>query len=176
MSEQTFPFGYLCEVPFLQEVSPAVQLDLLASTWQKHLSREEHLATLVEESVIYSACETTSRLIDKDPESVIRYLGGGPIDLTFPIDANLAKELRLLYLELPNDGDFLLVNQFLDFDPEESNEQKIQMGVDPAKLEPLFDVLGRWNASPDMTANLKGLLTNAECARVATMLRIPCLT
>lgn len=176
MSEQTIPYGYLCEVPFLQEVSPAVQLDLLASTWHKHLSTEEFDATLVEESVIYAACEMTSRMIEKDPESIIRYLSGGPLDLTFPIDSNLAKELRLLYLELPNDGDFLLVGQFLDFEPEEATDQKIQMGVDPNRLESLFEVLGRWNASPDLIPNLKGLLTDAECVRVASTIRVPCLT
>jgi hypothetical protein len=63
LSEQTVPYGYLCEVPFLQEVAPSVQLDLLASTWHKHLSREEYQADLVDESVVYAVCEMTSRLI-----------------------------------------------------------------------------------------------------------------
>ena len=114
-------------------------------------------------------------MIEKDPESIVRYLNGGPLDLTFPIDGNLAKELRLLYLELPNDGDFLLAGQFLDLEPEESTEQKIQMGVDPNRLEHLFEILGRWHASPNLIANLKGLLTEAECARVAATIRVPCL-
>jgi hypothetical protein len=175
LSEQSVPYGYLCEVPFLQEVSPAVQLDLLASTWHKHLSREIHQADLVEESVIYSACELTARLVEKEPESVVRFLSGGPLDMSFPLDAYLARELRLLYLELPNDGDFLLVSQFLDLDPDDSVDQKLQMGVDPNRLGAMFDVLGRWNASPDITQNLKGLLTEAETARVATILRVPCL-
>jgi hypothetical protein len=176
LSQDFVPYGYLCEVPFLQEVAPAVQLDLLASTWHKHLSREVYEADLVEESVIYSACELTARLVEKEPEAVIRFLRGGPLDITIPLDSYLARELRLLYLELPNDGDFLLISQFLDLAPLDSIEQKIQMGVNPEKLPPMFDVLGRWHASPEMTGQLKGLLTEAETNRVATILRVPCLT
>lgn len=175
LSDEHIPYGYLCEVPFLQEVAPAVQLDLLASTWQKHLSREEHQADLVEESVIYAACEMAARFVEKEPESVVRLLSGGPLDLAFPLDSYLARELRLLYLELPNDGDFLLINQFLDFEPDESIDRKLQMGVDPTRLGPMFDVLGRWHVSADLSGRLKGLLTEAEIARVATILRVPCL-
>ena len=175
LSEQSVPFGYLCEVPFLQEVAPAVQLDLIASTWLKHMSREEFHADLVEEAVVYSACELTAKLIETKPESVVKLLGGGPLDMSFPIDSFLAREIRLLYLEMPNDGDFLLVSQFLDLEPEDSIDKKLQMGVDPTKLGALFDVLGRWHASPEITSHLKGLLTEAETARVASILRVPCL-
>lgn len=175
LSEQFVPYGYLCEVPFLQEVAPAVQLDLLASTWHKHLSRDIYQADLVEESVIYAACELTARLVEKLPDTVVRLLGGGPLDLTFPLDSSLARELRLLYLELPNEGDFLLVNQFLDLAPDDSIDQKLQMGIDPSRISPMFEALGRWHASAQMTSRLKGLLTEAEIARVATILRVPCL-
>lgn len=175
MSNQTVLFGYLSEVPFLQEVAPAVQLDLIASTWHKHLSREEYQADLVEESVVYAACELTARLIETTPETVSKLLSGGPLDMSFPLDAYLARELRLLYLELPNDGDFLLMSQFLDLEPEQSIERKLQMGVNPSRVEPMFDVLGRWHVSPEMTRQLKGLLTEAETARVASILRVPCL-
>ena len=174
-SNQFFPYGYLCEVPFLREVAPAVQLDLIASTWHKHMSREIFQADLVEESVIYAACEMTARLIEKSPEAVVKLLTGGPLDLSFPLDSYLARELRLLYLELPNDGDFLLVSQFLDLDPEESIDQKLQMGIDPTRLSPMFDVLGRWHVSPELTSQLKGLLTAVESTKVATILNVPCL-
>ncbi len=174
-SQESSPYGYLCEVPFLQEVAPAVQLDLLASTWHKHLSRDVYEADLIDESVIYAACELTARLVEKEPESVVRLLRGGPLDMTVPLDAYLARELRLLYLELPNDGDFLLVSQFLDLEPEEAVDQKIQMGVDPNRLLPMFDVLGRWHASAELTTRLRGLLTETETTRVATILRVPCL-
>ncbi len=176
LSEQFVPYGYLCEVPFLQEVAPAVQLDLLASTWHKHLSREVHQADLLDESVVYAACEMTARLVEREPESVSRLLCSGPLDLTIPLDSYLARELRLLYLELPNDGDFLLISQFLDLEPEEAIDQKLQMGIDPNRMAPMFDVLGRWHVSSQMTNCLRGLLTESEVARVATILRVPCLT
>ena len=175
LSEPAKPFGYLCEVPFLREVAPAVQLDLLASTWHKHVSREAFEASLVEESVVYAACELTAQFVEKQPETVARLLGGGPIDLSFPLDSYFARELRLLYLELPNDADFLLMNQFLDLGPEESLEHKTQMGIDPTRLSSMFDVLSRWHAAPEMSLRLKGLLTEPEAARVATILRVPCL-
>lgn len=174
LSEHEVPYGYLCEVPFLREVAPAVQLDLLASTWNKHLSREVHQADLVEESVIYAACEMTSRMVESDPETVVKLLGGGPLDLTIPLDAYLARELRLLYLELPNDGDFLLISQFLDLPPDDAMDQKLQMGVDPNRIGPMFDVLARWNPSPELTTWVRGLLTESEAARVANILRVPC--
>ena len=167
-------YGYLGEVPFLREVPAQVQLDLLAATWHKHLSRDSHPADLVDESVIYAACEAAARLVENDPEVFAKHMRGGPLDLAVPVDVYLARELRLLYLELPNDGDFLLISQFLDLEPDESNQQKLEMGVDPKRLGSMFDVLGRWHVSPQFLANLKGLLSESELARVATILQKPC--
>jgi hypothetical protein len=174
LSDQFAPFGYLCEVPYLQEVAPAVQLDLLASVWHKHVDRAEFQADLVEESIVYAACEMTARLVERDPELVGRRLANGPFDLTVPIDIYLARELRLLYLELPNDADFLLASQFLDLDPDAAAEQKEQMGIDPQQMNGLLDVLGRWHVSLQLPERLKGMMTEPEIARVATMLRVPC--
>lgn len=167
-------YGYLCEVPFLREVPAQVQLDLLAATWHKHLSRETHSADLVDESVIYAVCEAAARLVEHDPDVFARHMRGGPLDLAVPVDAYLARELRLLYLELPNDGDFLLISQFLDLEPEESIQQKLEMGVDPKKLGPMFDILGRWHVSPQFLPRLKGLLTESELGQVAAILQTPC--
>ena len=163
--------GYLREVPYLQEVAPAVQLDLLAATWHKHLSREIHQSDLVDESVIYATCETAARLVERDPDAVIRSLAGGPLDLTVPLDSYFARELRLLYLELPSQGDFLLISQFLDLDPEIAIDSKLQMGIDPQRMTPLFDALGRWRISTQMPSRLKGLLTDAEIAVASATLQ-----
>lgn len=169
-------YGYLGEIPFLREVPPQVQLDLLAATWQRHVSREAHAADLVDESVIYAACEAAARLVEHDADAFVNQMRGGPVDLAVPVDSYLARELRLLYLELPNDGDFLLVSQFLDLEPTESLQQKIEMGVDPKRLEQLFDVLGRWHVSPQFPSRLKGLLTEAEVASVTTIMHAHCPT
>ena len=75
---------------------------------------------------------------------------------------------------MPNDGDFLLISQFLDLPPDESVQQKLEMGVDPKRLGSMFDVLGRWHTSPHMLTRLKGLLTEAELGRVASMVPSPC--
>jgi hypothetical protein len=168
------PFGYLGEIPFLREVPPQVQLDLLASTWHRHVSRETHLADLVDESVIYAACEAAAALVERDAVAFVNLMRGGPVDLAVPVDSYLARELRLLYLELPNDGDFLLVSQFLDLEPVESLQQKIEMGVDPKRLDQLFDVLGRWHVSRQFPSRLKGLLTEAEVASVTTIMHEHC--
>jgi hypothetical protein len=175
-TEQAGPFGYLCQVPFLQEVAPAVQLDLLASTWAKHVSRDAHQSDLVDESVIYSACESTAQLIENEPETVTQLLRGGPMETKMSVDSYLARELRSLYLSLPNDGDFLIISQFLDIDPDDAIDHKLQMGIDPNRMSAMFDVLGRWHVSPEITSNLRGLLTEAEITRVTAVLRVLCLT
>ena len=167
-------YGYLCEVPFLREVPAQVQLDLLASTWNKHLSRELHSADLVDESVVYAVCEAAAHLVENDPKIFTSHMRGGPLDLSVPVDIQLARELRLLYLEMPNDGDFLLISQFLDLEPDESIQQKLEMGLDPKRLSPMFDVLGRWHVSAQFPSRLKGLLTEAEIRRVTSLVPVPC--
>lgn len=169
-------YGYLGEIPFLREVPAQVQLDLLATTWHRHVARETHTADLVDESVIYAVCESAAHLVERDPDVFVNYMRGGPLDLAVPVDMYLSRELRLLYLELPNDGDFLLVSQFLDLEPGESVEQKLEMGVDPERLEQLFDLLGRWHISPEFSSRLKGLLTDAEQTAVMRVLKSRCAT
>ena len=166
------PFGYLGQVPFLLEVAPAVQLDLLASTWHKHLSGQVYQSNLVDESVIYAACETTAQLIENEPQTVTQLLAGGPLDSKIAVNSYLARELRSLYLSLPNDGDFLIVSQFLDIDPEDAIDQKLQMGIDPNRMTAMFDVLGRWHPSPEISDNLSGLLSEREIDDTSNVLRV----
>lgn len=167
-------YGYLGEIPFLREVPPQVQLDLLATTWHRHVGREMHQADLLDESVIYAACEASARIVERDADVFVKQMRGGPVDLAVPVDVGLGRELRLLYLELPNDADFLLVSQFLDLEPAESVQQKIEIGVNPKRLEALFDVLGRWHVSPQFPSRLKGLLTDSEIASVKSILQPRC--
>jgi len=171
LNDHTDAYGYLGEIPFLREVPAQVQLDVLATTWHRHSSREAFPADLVDESVIYAVCETAAQLVERDPDVFVNQMRGGPVDFAVPVDSYLARELRLLYLELPNDGDFLLVSQFLDLDPDESALQKQEMGVDPGRLEQLFDLLGRWHMGPHFATRLKGLLTEAEVAAVRSVLQ-----
>ena len=110
-------FGFLTEVPFLRAVPPHVQLDLLAETWCKHASTEKFVANLVDESVIYAACETSARIVEQEPHVITRYLAGGPQQVSPKADSLLAGELRALHLNLASDGDFLMISQFEDMPP-----------------------------------------------------------
>lgn len=167
-------YGYLCEVPFLREVPPHVQLDLLASLWRRHLHRETYVADLVDEAVIYAVCETTATIVEKHPALIGECLRGGPLDAALPVDHFLASEIRGLYLNLSNQGDFLLISQFLDLDPARGNPLKREMGLRADDEQALFDVLAQWHISPRFAHHLPGLLTEAETARVANLLRVPC--
>jgi hypothetical protein len=166
--------GFLGEVPFLKEVAPHIQLDLLAATWHKHLSRGELPADLVDESVIYAACETAAQLVETDPDLFAGYLRGGPFDVGIPVDHLLAAELRNLYLNLSNEGDFLLINQFLDIEPDEAHPLKLQMGLTESAVQVMYEALARWHLSPSFLKNLRGLLSDSETARVSNLLHVAC--
>ena len=167
--DETESFGFLTEVPFLAAVPPHVQLDLLAETWSKHVAEEHFEATLVDESVVYAACETSARIVEEDPEIVKRFLKGGPLDAEFTVDHLLATELRSLHLNLSNEGDFLILSQFEDTPPDEARQLKQEFNLDPRKLETMFDVLGRWAVSPEFLNNLSGLLTEHEVLKAVSV-------
>src|SRR6185503_8172225 len=67
-------FGCLTQVPFLRQVPPHVQLDVVVETWRKHTSSETIAADLLDESVIYAVCETASQLVASDPTTALRLL------------------------------------------------------------------------------------------------------
>lgn len=165
-------FGFLTEVPFLMAVPPHVQLDLLAETWRKHHSAEKFEANLVDEGVIYAVCETSARLVEKEPRVIKRYLAGGPQKVSLKPDPMLSAELRALHLNLASDGDFLMISQFEDMPPEEAAESKRQFGLDDDRFEIMFDVLGRWSMSASFLSNMCGLMTKEEIVRTALELGV----
>ncbi len=166
-------FGYLTEVPFLGAVPPRVQLDLLAETWAKHLSEMPEEATLLDESVIYAICETAAHLADHQPNAVRGFLRGGPLEVDLRIDHRLAGELQGLHLNLSNAGDFLMISQFEDIPPDEARSLKAQFGLEEDRLEPMFEVLGRWHPLPEFLGNLHGLLLPREIERAGLVLDVP---
>jgi len=158
-------FGYLTQVPFLRAVAPHVQLEVLADCWQRHHSSQEHEATLVDESVIYAACETAARIAEDEPTVITHGLITGPRQTHIKVDSFLADELRSVHLGLANRGDFLLISQFEDMDPEEGYDLKMQFGLEEYRVDEMFELLGRWVIEPGLGASLKGLLTEREIAR-----------
>jgi hypothetical protein len=129
-------------------------------------------ASLVDESVVYATCETAAHIIDDEPEAARRFLKGGPFELGVQVDRSLASELRALHLNLSNEGDFLMISQFEDMAPDAARALKKKFDLDERRLEAMFDVLGRWKLSARLLPNLKGLMSEAETARVAFELNI----
>ena len=166
-------YGYLSEVPFLRNTAPQVQLDLLLECWQKLRSHESHAASLVDEAVLYAVCETAARIAESDEEFMERFLGSGPRRLPTGWNGSLSDELRFLHLNLPNDGNFLLISQFQDVEPEEAGRLKSSFGLDAGHCEELLDVLGRWNVSAQFFENAGGLLDDEELEIARSILAFP---
>ncbi len=164
--------GYLAEVPFLREASLAVQVDVLSRTWQLHMQPEIIQADLLDEAVLYAVCEATAQFVEHEPQQVHRTLMNGPLDLMIPVDLALAADLRQLYLQLPTEGDFLLVGQFLDMPPTDAAEWKQKLGVTETQLQQFFDVLSQWRARPETLAHLRGLITDSERTELAAALQL----
>ena len=159
-------YGYLTEVPFLQGVAPHVQLDMLATTWDRHNSRRRNEATLIDESIVYAICETAARIAEAEPTVITHCMITGPRQCHVLVDSFLAGELRNLHLSLSNEGDFLLVSQFEDMDPDEAWDLKMQFGLEDWRISELFDALGQWHIEPGMATRLTGLVTDRESTRV----------
>jgi hypothetical protein len=66
--EDDVPFGYLVEVPFLAQVAPVVQVDLLADVWRRHRDATRHEASLLDAAVVYAAFRTAGRVISDEPK------------------------------------------------------------------------------------------------------------
>ncbi len=160
-------FGFLTEVPFLQTVPPHVQLDLLADTWSKHWSSAREHASLLDESVIYAACETAARIAEEEPSIVAHSIFTGPQQIKVSVDTYLPGEFRNLHLNLANEGDFLLISQFEDIPPEEAEELKQQYRLDQDRIDEMFDALGRWAVAPNFVRRLAGLVTEKELVRAS---------
>jgi hypothetical protein len=168
--EQIAPYGYLTEVPFLTNVAPQVQISLLADTWSKHLSPERQEANLLDESVVYAVCETAARIVERTPSFVAAYLQDGPRRVEVAVNRRLAVEIRQLHLQLSNEGDFLVISQFQDLEPDESRRLKREFRLSDGYLQPMFEVLGRWRVPPNMPRKMTGLLAGEEIKALSEML------
>ena len=155
-------FGYLTQVPFLRHVPPHVQLDLLANTWSKCSSHRAYRANLVDESVLYAACETAAQMVRNEPTTVERFLRHGPVPFIGAIDHTQADALQKFHLDLDNSGNFLLLSQFQDIPPGEAFPLKRKYGIQQSECECMFDVLGRWYVSSGLLEKTRGLLTHTE--------------
>ena len=161
------PLGFLTEVPYLRRVAPQVQIDLALDVWARHVSPKSVRGRLIDEAVIYAACETAARLIEQDADTAARLLNGGPIAHYPPLTESLADRLRRLHLELDNDGDFLLVSQFEDVSPDDAEPLKSKFGLTGSRVDELFDAVARWRMEADWPQRAAGLLDSRERTRLA---------
>ena len=155
-------FGFLTQVPFLRTVPPQVQLDLLSETWHRHVCSETHIATLVDEAVIFAACETAAQIARDDANQLSELLERGPQRLLRGVHDGLAEAMKQLHMALDCEGDFLVVSQFEDLPPGEANKLKHEMCLEQERLDDLFDVLSRWRVTPGFETRLGGLLSLQE--------------
>ena len=163
-------YGYLVEVPFLAAVPVQVQLDLLAETWSRLITGTAITGSLIDECVLYAACETTARVVDEQPKEFGQFLKGGPMQFAVTPDQWLVSRIRSLHLSMPIEGDFLAISQFEDMPPAEAKVQKRRLGLDEDRLDSMFQVLSRWHVSPNFKTNLSLLLSNSEIQRVQEVL------
>ena len=155
-------FGFLTRVPFLQSVPPQVQLDLLAETWHRHVCSETHVASLIDEAVIFAACETAARMARVNLEEFSDVLERGPQRLVRDVQGGLAEAMKQLHMALDCEGDFLVISQFEGLPPQEARRMKNELCLEEERLDEMFDVLGRWRVTPGFGRRLKGLLSERE--------------
>ncbi len=165
-------FGYLTQVPFLRNTRPAVQLDELLVTWSRHQACEIHESTLVDQSVLYAACETAVQVVRTDPMSARRILNSGPVPCRVDVNGALADRLQQAHLSCTRKGDFLLLSQFQDIPPAEAATLKREYGIDDETTECMFELLSRYRVSPLMAERARGLLTPNEIRQVFGTLRL----
>jgi hypothetical protein len=169
-SEGDAPYGFLTEVPFLRNVPPQVQIELLAATWNRLTQADAVPGSIVDESVIYAACETAARLIAADPATAERLVADGPRPVSLPPPSAAVQQIHAVHLDLSNEGNFLLISQFQDIPPTEARILKAKFGLPEPACEAMFDVLAMWHASPEFASNAAGLLSAREIPRAAALL------
>ena len=158
-------FGYLTQVPFLRTVAPQVQLDLLLDFWNRYLEKKRFTSDYLDESIVYAVCETAANVIRSQPSIAQRMIETGPLTCPFSPTSEYAEEIQKLHLQYVGEGHFLLLSQFLDIDPEDAENMKVEYGVSEEKCESMYDAVGRWHVSHEIADRAVGLLTDSEVKR-----------
>jgi hypothetical protein len=161
-NEAEGPFGYLTEVPFLEQVAPAVQVDLLADVWRRHQDAAPHEASLLDAATVYAAFETASRVVSDEPELARLWLKAGPQRVRCRLGSRTAEQLNDLFFDFWDDIDFLSIEALQDLVPDHARTIRALTGLSEEDTEEMEEALNRWRASPAVLANLEGLLTGKE--------------
>ena len=154
--------SYLLKVPFLAQVAPAVQVDLLADVWNRHRDAALHEASLLDAAVVYAAFYTAGRVISDELKIPRLWLKAGPQQARFKITGRTHQRLHDLFFAFWDDVDFLSIEELQDLTPEHAREVREMMRLHDEAFEQMEEVLMRCRASPAILTNLEGLLTTEE--------------
>src|SRR5262245_35186248 len=110
--------GYLAEVPILEQVAPAVQVDLLAGVWHRHQAAELHEASLLDAAIVYAAFCTAGGVLNDEFALAKAWLRAGPRSLGCRLTRRTPARLREQFFEFWDDEDFLSLSELQDLAPE----------------------------------------------------------
>jgi hypothetical protein len=94
--------GYLAEVPFLEQVAPAVQVDLLADLWRRLRDTALHEASLLDAAVVFAAFRTAGRVIRDEVSLARRWLKAGPQQVQCELGSRIHERLDNLFSSFPS--------------------------------------------------------------------------
>src|SRR5262245_3185895 len=163
--------GYLAEVPILEQVAPAVQVDLLADAWRRHQAPELHEASLLDAAVVYAAFCTAGRVVSDEFELARAWLKAGPRRVRCRLTRRTPERLHELFFEFWDDEDFLSLSELQDLAPEHARHVRELMRWPDETIQQMEEVLTRWRPSPLVLTNLEGLLTAVEIKGFARVLQ-----
>lgn len=163
--ENEAPDGYLTAVPFFSSVPSAVQIDLLAEVWARHHAQSVHPATMKHAAVLWSILSSAGWIARQNWDGDVSIiLEGGPRKITVKLDDALEAKWNELFDSFWDDSDFLTISDQMDLPPDQVAATRDLLGIPQDWVDEMFDVLSLIRASPSITENLRGLLTDQEIA------------
>jgi hypothetical protein len=162
LDEDDGTLGFLADVPFLAQVAPQVQVDLLADLWARHRDTALHEASLLDAAVLYAALHTAGRVIHDQAKVARLWLRAGPRPVNCRLGGRTAGRLCELFFDFWDDIDFLSLSGLEDLEPEHARAVRELMGFPDGDVTRMEEARTRWRASPTVLAKLEGLLTEEE--------------
>jgi hypothetical protein len=128
-------FGYLSEVPFLTQVAPVVQVDLLADVWKRHRDVALHEASLLDAAVVHAAFNTAGRVISDEWKLARLWLKAGPQQVRCKLGNRAHQKLTNLFFDFWDDVDFLSIDELQDLTPEHAKAVREMMRLHDGAFE-----------------------------------------
>lgn len=143
--EGTAPLGCLSIVPAMQWAAPAVQVELLLTTWQRCRSDEPRKSTLLDECVLLGTFGTAVRVLT-DLDDPLQ-LEGMPL-LSIPAGWQLLADMHARLDQVIEGFRLLPMEVVADSPPEEAQELRRCWSIDESEVDEWLEALGRLRATP----------------------------